>query len=135
MATFVSRSHSLIARPHSVADETEVPAAASVQRDRPAASKAGMAWIWVRLIGVAFLFKTLEVAYDLILQLGMISNIFTVASVVGATPGNQTYRLWIGVVLLAAQIIVFGLFTYYLLRKGKAVHSLLMFERNGKNGS
>ena len=134
MRTLASKSPVLIARPRDIPDEPPLAAPEAQPRERPPASKAGTAWIWVRLIGVAFLFKVFETAYDLVIQLGMISNIFTVASVVGAEPnGQQTYRLWIGVVLMAGQIALFALLTYYFLRRGKAVHSMLMFERNGKN--
>jgi hypothetical protein len=95
-------------------------------RDEPA-TKAGVAWIMIRLVGFSFLAQACVSAYQLVIQLGMIFNLFTVASMVGAEPNGQTFRLWIGVVLGAAQIGLFGLLAYYLLRKGRAVHRMLMF--------
>jgi hypothetical protein len=133
MRTLVSTSSSLIAHPRDVGDDDRSRLADARERDdSPRQIKSGHAWIWVRLIGVAFLFKVFESVYQLALQIATISNLMTVASVVGAEPNQQAYRLWIGVVLLAAQIAVFALLTFYFLRKGKAVHKLLMFERRGQ---
>ncbi len=131
MRTLVSKRHTLIAGPGDFAAASPIAA----PEVRPAMTKSGMAWIWVRLIGVAFLFKIFETAYDLVMQLGLISNIFTVASVVGAEPGPQTNRLWIGVVLMAGQVLLYSFLTYYFLRRGRAIHRALMFERNGKSKS
>src|ERR1043165_5194239 len=113
MRTLVSKRHTLIARPGELVGESPIAPPEVVPREKPALSKSGMAWIWVRLIGVAFLFKIFETGYDLVMQLGLISNIFTVASVVGAEPGPQTSRLWIGVVLMAGQLLLFCFVTYY----------------------
>ena len=133
MSTLLEKRHTLIAGPGDFAAESPVP---PVQpRDRLALTKSGMAWVWVRLIGIAFLLKVFETLYDLVMQLGLISNIFTVASVVGAEPGPQTSRLWIGVVLMAGQVLFYSLLTYYLLRRGKIVHRLLMFERGSKSSA
>jgi hypothetical protein len=132
MRTLVSKRHTLIARPGELLPESPVAPPEVQPREKPALSKSGLAWVWVRLIGVAFLFKIFETGYDLVMQLGLISNIFTVASVVGAEPGPQTSRLWIGVVLMAGQLLLFCFLTYYFLRRGRAVHRMLMFERNGK---
>src|ERR1043165_8043076 len=136
MRILVSKRHTLIARPGEIVSDSPVaPPDVQPRVERPPISKSGMAWIWVRLIGVAFLFKIFETGYDLVMQLGLISNIFTVASVVGAQPGPQTSRLWIGVVLMAGQLLFYSLLTYYLLRRGKIVHRLLMFERGTKSSA
>jgi len=135
MRTLVSKRHTLIAGPGDFVAESPVAPPEVAPREKPAMTKSGMAWIWVRLIGVAFLFKVFETGYDLVMQLGLISNIFTVASVVGAEPGPQTNRLWIGVVLMSGQFLFFSFLTYYFLRRGRALHRALMFERNGKSSA
>jgi len=95
---------------------------------KPAFSKADAAWITVRFLGVLMFLKVCSIGYDLVVQLGMMFNLFTVASIVGAEPNGQaSFRLWIGVVLMIAQLAVFGLLTYYLLRKGRALHRVFMF--------
>jgi hypothetical protein len=132
MRTLLQKRHTLIAGPGDFAAESPEASPEVQPRERLALTKSGMAWVWVRLIGVAFLLKVFETTYDLVMQLGLISNIFTVASVVGAEPGPQTSRLWIGVVLMAGQILFYSLLTYYLLRRGKAVHRTLMFERGNR---
>ena len=91
-------------------------------------SKADSAWIAIRFLGILVFTKVCGVVYDLVIQLGMIFNLFTVANIVGAEPtGQASFRLWVGVLLLAAQVAVFGLLSYYLLRKGRGLHRVMMF--------
>jgi hypothetical protein len=96
------------------------------QLEEPA-TKAGVAWVLIRIIGLTFFAQACITAYQLVIQLGMLFNIFTMASALGAEPNGQTMRLWISFFLGAAQFALFALLAYYLLRKGKAVHRLLMF--------
>jgi len=134
MNTLLKKSRSTLAdaeRDRSPPSVGSARSPAQPLRHTDPASKSGLAWIAVRVIGLLLLSKACVTAYELILQLGVISNIFTAASVLGAQPGEQAYRLWIGVVLMVVQIVVIGFLSYYFLRKGKGVHKLLMFERNG----
>ena len=98
------------------------------EKSTPPFSKADASWITIRFLGVLTFLKVCAIGYDLVVQLGMMFNLFTVASIVGAEPNGQaSFQLWIGVILMIAQLLVFGLAAYYLLRKGRALHRVFMF--------
>jgi hypothetical protein len=92
-------------------------------------SKDSAAWLALRIIGLLALGRAflcmLSVAVDVL-------NLWKLYGVNLDAIASQTQRLilqtWVGVGIAFVQSIFFGLVAFYFLRKGRAIHKLLMHE-------
>lgn len=92
-------------------------------------NKESAGWLTLRIIGLLALGRAFLSLLSVAVDAFNLSKLYTVNyESLAARTEQPILSTWVGLGLGVAQIIFFALFAFYFLRKGRAVHSLLMHE-------
>lgn len=94
-------------------------------------NKETIAWIVVRAFGVYFCAQALIYVLYIASDLTHLSSLYYLADIRPdrAETEIKIFRAWTIFGFHIFQIVVFSLFAYYFLRRGKFFHNLLMYQR------
>ena len=95
-------------------------------------NKDSAGWLALRIIGLLALGRACLSLFSVTVDAFNLSKLYGVHfESLAARAGQLILRTWVGLGLGAAQVVFFALVAFYFLRKGRAIHRLLMHEPAG----
>jgi hypothetical protein len=91
-------------------------------------SKESAAWLVVRTIGLVLVGEACFLLYGVGAQAFALIKLEQIDGALTSAADREALRVWVDVAITTAQVLIIGLVAFYFLRKGKAVHRMLMRE-------
>ena len=91
-------------------------------------SKESAAWLVLRVIGLLLLGQTLYLLVAASVHVVTAEKMGSIAGDLAAQAERQALRAWVDTGVVLAQATLTGALSFYFLRRGKALHKLLMKE-------
>jgi hypothetical protein len=91
-------------------------------------TKESAAWLVIRTLGLLALGEALLKLVNVAAELLVVQEFYGIQGAVAASVERQIFQSWVSVGMYFAQAVFFSALSMYFLRKGEAVHRLLMRE-------
>ena len=91
-------------------------------------SKEAAAWLAVRIIGLLLLGATLCELFGTLVHVVTAEKLSNITGNLAPQAERQALRAWVDTGISLARAAFLGALAFYFLRKGKALHRLLMWE-------
>jgi len=91
-------------------------------------TKESAAWLTIRIFGLLALGEALLMLVNVAAELLVLQKFYSIQGTVAANIERQIFQSWVTLSTYFAQAVFFAALSVYFLRKGQAVHRLLMRE-------